>query len=173
MSWQLAMGYQLESCHPASASRALVIALFFDPSIRSILLTDGYLVSESHFRDSMLNDQDNRELVASPGAAVNVGRSIRQIIDDGEIQRLHDCTVLEGKISDSVFGSQPVTRGAIPFKEHVLAMNHDYMLNLLRDVLSSSQFEVADIKPTSTVIPSESWKLITLQNVLRGGHDAA
>jgi phosphoribosylaminoimidazole-succinocarboxamide synthase len=136
----------------------------------------------------MLNDQEIRELVASHGAAVSAGRSIRQIINDGEIQRLHGCTVLEGKVSDSVFGSQLVTRdgkplrlmyrnnristhdvnrGAIPFKDQVLALNHDYMLNLVKDVLGTSQFQVDGLRPTATVIPSENLQLIKLENVLR------
>ena len=52
----------------------------------------------------MLDHQEIRELVAEHGLAVNEGRSIRQLIDDGEIPRLEGCTVLKGKVSDSVFG---------------------------------------------------------------------
>ncbi|GAB5499310.1 MAG: phosphoribosylaminoimidazolesuccinocarboxamide synthase [Pseudohongiellaceae bacterium] len=136
----------------------------------------------------MLNDADIRDLVKTHGAAVNAGRSIKQLIEDGEIPRLKGCTVLQGKVSDSVFGPElqtrngkplrlmyrnnristhDVNRGAIPFKDQVLALNHDYMLNLVRDVLGSSQFLVADLKPTSTVIPSENLTLIKLENVLR------
>ena len=52
----------------------------------------------------MLNEQEIRELVAANGAAVNEGRPIRQLIEDGDLPRLQGCTVLEGKVSDSVFG---------------------------------------------------------------------
>jgi len=153
-----------------------------------IFSSGGQFARLSHSQDSMLNDQDIRELVATHGATVNAGRSIRQIIDDGDIQRLQGCTVLEGKVSDSVFGAQlvardgkplrlmfrnnristhDVNRGAIPFKDQVLALNHDYMLNLVKDVVGTSQFHVDGLKPTSTVIPSENLQLIKLENVLR------
>lgn len=136
----------------------------------------------------MLNEQDIRDLVAEHGAVVNEGRSIKQLIEQGEIPRLAGSTVLEGKVSDSVFSAnlktssgQPlrlmfrnnristhdVNRGAIPFKDQVLAFNHDHMLNLVRDVLGTSQFTVPGLLPSSTVIPAENLKLVQLENVLR------
>ncbi len=136
----------------------------------------------------MLDEKDIRDLVAANGAAVNVGRPIKQLIADGEIPRLHGCTVLEGKVSDSVFGESLVTkggqplrlmfrnnristhdvnRGAIPFKDQVLAINHDHMLNLVKDVVGTSQFAVPGLAASSTVIPAENLKLVKLENVLR------
>ena len=136
----------------------------------------------------MLNEQEIRELVAAHGAAVNEGRSIRQLIDDNEIPRLKGCTVLEGKVSDSVFGdalksssgkvirlmfrnnrisTHDVNRGAIPFKDQVLAVNHDQMLQLVAPTLGSSQFAVDGLLPSSTVIPAENLTLVKLENVLR------
>ena len=136
----------------------------------------------------MLNEQEIRELVAAHGAAVNEGRPIRQLIEDGDLPRLSGCTVLEGKVSDSVFGDElrsasgrpirlmfrnnristhDVNRGAIPFKDQVLAFNHDHMLRLVRPVLGSSQFEVEGLAPSSTVIPAENLKLLMVENVLR------
>jgi len=136
----------------------------------------------------MLNEEEIRELVAAHGAAVNEGRPVKQLIEDGELSRLKGCTVLEGKVSDSVFGDElktssgsairlmfrnnristhDVNRGAIPFKDQVLAFNHDHMLQLVKPVLGSSQFEVAGLNPSSTVIPAENLNLIMLENVLR------
>lgn len=136
----------------------------------------------------MLNDKEIRELVAAHGDAVNEGRPIRQLIEDGELPRLKGCTVQEGKVSDSVFGeglrsssgrpirlmfrnnrisTHDVNRGAIPFKDQVLAINHDHMLRLVKPVLGSSQFEVEGLSPASTVIPAENLKLVKLENVLR------
>lgn len=136
----------------------------------------------------MLDQNEIRELVATHGAAVNEGRSIRQLIDDGEIPRLACCTVLEGKVSDSVFGkglthrngkplrlmfrnnrisTHDVNRGSIPFKDQVLAVNHHDMLNLVKEVLGSSQFEVDGLAPSSTVIPAENLTLVMLENVVR------
>ena len=55
-----------------------------------------------------------------------------------------------------------VNRGAIPFKDQVLAFNHDHMLQLVQHVLGSSQFSVDELKPSSTVIPAENLNLIML-----------
>lgn len=136
----------------------------------------------------MLNETEIRELVAAHGAAVNAGRSVQQLIEDGELPRLEGCTVLKGKVSDSVFGEGLKTssgkairlmfrnnristhdenRGAIPFKDQVLAFNHDHMLRLVKDVLGSSQFEVEGLSPSSTVIPSENLEIVKVENVLR------
>lgn len=136
----------------------------------------------------MLSEQEIRDLVSDHGPTVNVGRSIKQLIDDGDLPRLTGATVLEGKVSDSVFSDslktgdgQPirlmfrnnristhdVNRGAIPFKDQVLAFNHDHMLKLVRRVLGSSQFEVEGLLPSSTVIPAENLELVMLENVLR------
>ena len=136
----------------------------------------------------MLNEEEIRELVATHGATVNEGRPIRQLIDDGELPRLSGCTVLEGKVSDSVFGDElktssgkpirlmyrnnristhDVNRGAIPFKDQVLAFNHDHMHRLVKPVLGSSQFEVEGLSPASTVIPAENLELMKVENVLR------
>ena len=136
----------------------------------------------------MLSEQEIRELVAAHGVAVNEGRPVKQLIEDGELPRLSGCTVLEGKVSDSVFGdalktssgkpirlmfrnnrisTHDVNRGAIPFKDQVLAVNHDHMHRLVKPVLGSSQFEVDGLAAVSTVIPAENLNLIMLENVLR------
>ncbi|NKB69463.1 MAG: phosphoribosylaminoimidazolesuccinocarboxamide synthase [Candidatus Latescibacteria bacterium] len=136
----------------------------------------------------MLNENEIRELVAENGSRVNEGRPVKQIIEDGDIPPLDGCTILEGKVSDSVFGEnlvlgtgQPirlmfrnnristhdVNRGAIPFKDQVLANNHDHMLRLVEPVLGSSQFKVPGLQASSTVIPAENLKLVALENVLR------
>jgi len=136
----------------------------------------------------MLSENEINELLSEYGSGVHEGRSIQQIIADGDIPRLNGCTVLEGKVSDSVFGdslvcksglpirmmfrnnrisTHDVNRGAIPFKDQVLAINHDHMLRLVKSVLGSSQFAVPGLLPSSTVIPAENLKLVALENVLR------
>ena len=136
----------------------------------------------------MLDEKSIRELVVEYGPRVNTGRPIRQLIEDGELPRLRGTTVQEGKVSDSVFGeglrsrdgrplrlmfrnnrisTHDVNRGAIPFKDQVLALNHDHMLRLVEPVLGSSQFEVEGLHPASTVIPAENLQLFGLENVLR------
>lgn len=136
----------------------------------------------------MLSENEIQELVNDFGPRVNEGRTISQIIADNEIPRLTGATVLEGKVSDSVFSdtlkskdgvpirlmfrgnrisTHDVNRGAIPFKDQVLAQNHDHMLNLVKDVLGTSQFEVEGLLPSSTVIPAENLNLMMVENVQR------
>lgn len=136
----------------------------------------------------MLADAEIKDLVSDYGKRVNEGRTIKQIIADNDLPGLTGSTVLEGKVSDSVFGdnlktkcgvslrlmfrgnrisTHDVNRGAIPFKDQVLAQNHDHMLNLVKDVLGSSQFKVEGLLPSSTVIPAENLNLLMVENVLR------
>ena len=136
----------------------------------------------------MLDEKQIRELVAEHGSTVNEGRTIQQLIADGDIPRLNGASVLKGKVSDSVFGddlvsksgislrlmfrnnrisTHDVNRGAIPFKDQVLAINHDHMLRLVWNVLGSSQFAVDGLLPSSTVIPSENLQIVSIENVLR------
>ncbi|MDB4380254.1 hypothetical protein N9Z70_02580 [Mariniblastus sp.] len=147
---------------------------------------------EKHFEidleSHVLSDNEITELVNDFGPRVNEGRTIGQIIADNEIPRLEGATVLEGKVSDSVFcdslktkegvpirlmfrgnriSTHDVNRGAIPFKDQVLAQNHDHMLNLVKDTLGSSQFEVSGLLPSSTVIPAENLNLLMVENVQR------
>jgi phosphoribosylaminoimidazole-succinocarboxamide synthase len=137
---------------------------------------------------NLLSEKEIRELVNEYGTRVNEGRSIKQIIADGDLPRLEGTIILEGKVSDSVFGENLVTvdgkpirlmyrgnristhdqnRGEIPFKDQVLAYNHDHMLNLVKGILGTSQIDIPGLKPTSTVIPAENLNLIKLENVLR------
>jgi phosphoribosylaminoimidazole-succinocarboxamide synthase len=136
----------------------------------------------------MLDKCQIRELVEEFGSLVSKGRSIEELIVDGELPRLKNCIVQKGKVSDSVFGENLVTRlgvpirlmfrnnristhdvnrGAVPFKDQVLALNHDAMLKLVGPILGDSQFKIDSLKPTSTVIPAENLKLIPFENVLR------
>ncbi len=136
----------------------------------------------------MLNEKEIRHLIAEYGTRVKEGRTARQLIADGDIPRLKNCTVLEGKVSDSVIGADlktrsglairlmfrnnristhDVTRGAIPFKDQVLAINHDHMLRIVKSVLGSSQFDVPGLLPNCTVIPAENLQILLLENVLR------
>jgi len=140
----------------------------------------------------MLTEKDVRDLVQEHGHTVNEGRSIKQIIADEDLPRIpENVTVKEGKVSDSVYSKDLVTkkefgerqirlmyrsnristhdenRGVIPFKDQVIAINHAFMHDLVKDILGSSQFEVPGLEPTSTVIPSENLGMLMFENVLR------
>jgi phosphoribosylaminoimidazole-succinocarboxamide synthase len=137
---------------------------------------------------TFMDRKEIEELVQTYGSKVNEGRTIKEIISEGEISALRNCKIYEGKVSDSLYGERLVTsdgipvrlmyrsnrvsthdkhRGRIPFKDQVLAVNHYVMLNLVKEVLGSSQFEVPGLSPTSTVIAAENLEPIGFENVLR------
>ncbi|MBI2498865.1 phosphoribosylaminoimidazolesuccinocarboxamide synthase [Candidatus Woesearchaeota archaeon] len=60
-----------------------------------------------------------------------------------------------------------INRGYIPFKDQVLAANHDYMRRMLATAIGTSQFEVAGLGNNSVVIAAENLKQIPFENVLR------
>lgn len=135
-----------------------------------------------------MDRQEIEELVKDYGSRVNEGRTIKELISDGEIPELKGCQIYEGKVSNCVYGDTLKTpdgmpirlmyrsnrvsthdqhRGTIPFKDQVLALNHHLMLELVKGILGSSQFEIPDLTPTSTVIAAENLAPIQFENVLR------
>ncbi|MCK4650336.1 phosphoribosylaminoimidazolesuccinocarboxamide synthase [Candidatus Pacearchaeota archaeon] len=70
--------------------------------------------------------------------------------------------VRTGRIS-----THDVVRGDIPFKDQILAVNHDYMRRMLQPVLGSSQLEVDGLGGNAVVIVAENLKQIPFENVLR------
>lgn len=136
----------------------------------------------------MLNTKHITDLVKGYSETVSSGRTIEQIIADGDLPRLESAVIQKGKVSDSVYGPNLITkdglpirlmyrttrvsthdknRGTIPFKDQVLALNHNFMLQLVKTILGTSQFEVPGLDPTSTVIASENIETIMFENVLR------
>ena len=131
------------------------------------------------------------QLVQDYGHQVNQGRSIKQILEAGEIPGLKGLKhwhIYEGKVSDCLYGPDLKTateipirlmyrtnrvsthdrhRGSIPFKDQVLALNHHLMLDLVEPVLGNSQFQIPGLAPTSTVIAAENLQPILFENVLR------
>jgi phosphoribosylaminoimidazole-succinocarboxamide synthase len=137
---------------------------------------------------TLMDRKEIKELVKEYGARVNEGRTIKKLIKDEEISELKSCSIYEGKVSDCVYGDILKTpegipirlmyrsnrvsthdkhRGTIPFKDQVLALNHHLMLGLVKEVLGSSQFEIPELMPTSTVIVAENLQPIPFENVLR------
>ena len=60
-----------------------------------------------------------------------------------------------------------IIRGEIPFKDQILAVNHNHMRRMLTNVLGTSQFEVDDLNDNSVVIAAENLEQIPFENVLR------
>ena len=60
-----------------------------------------------------------------------------------------------------------INRGEIPFKDQILATNHNFMRKMLADTIGTSQFEFPDLKDNSIVIAAENLTQIPFENVLR------
>ncbi len=137
---------------------------------------------------ALMDRQEIEALVKDYGSRVNEGRTIQELIDHGEIPELRGCQIYKGKVSNCVYGDSLKTpdgipirlmyrsnrvsthdqhRGSIPFKDQVLALNHHLMLELVKGILGSSQFEITELTPTSTVIAAENLEQIKFENVLR------
>jgi phosphoribosylaminoimidazole-succinocarboxamide synthase len=138
--------------------------------------------------EPVLTENEIRVLVEKYANQVNEGRTIKQLIKDGELPQLKDSIIQEGKVSDSVFegalktkegipirlmfrsnriSTHDMNRGAIPFKDQVLAANHHFMLQLVKKELGTAQLEIPGLKPTATVIASENVEIIKIENVIR------
>ena len=129
----------------------------------------------------MLDEKQARGLIEEYGSTVNEGRTIEELIRDNEIPRLKgkDIRTRKGKVSESVFGENlkiehfplrlmyRTNRGAIPFKDQVLAVNHEFMRGLVGETLGDSQIDIPGLKPTSIVIPAFNLDMIMIENVFR------
>ena len=60
-----------------------------------------------------------------------------------------------------------ITRGEIPFKDQILATNHNYMRRMLSGAIGTSQLEVEGLGDNSVVIAAENLTQIPFENVLR------
>jgi len=61
-----------------------------------------------------------------------------------------------------------INRGVIPYKDQILAENHNFMRRLLQSAIGTSQFDVPGLADNSVVIAAENLKTIPVENVLRG-----
>src|SRR3989344_1431534 len=60
-----------------------------------------------------------------------------------------------------------INRGEIPFKDQILATNHNFMRRMLSPAIGTSQFEVQGLQDNSIVVVAENLRQIPFENVLR------
>ena len=60
-----------------------------------------------------------------------------------------------------------INRGEIPFKDQILALNHNYMRRMLANAIGTSQFDVPGLDDKSVVIAAEKLQQFGFENVLR------
>jgi phosphoribosylaminoimidazole-succinocarboxamide synthase len=65
---------------------------------------------------ALMDRQEIEELVKDYGTQVNEGRTIKELINDGEIPELKGCQIYEGKVSNCVYGDTLKTNDGIPIR---------------------------------------------------------
>jgi phosphoribosylaminoimidazole-succinocarboxamide synthase len=60
-----------------------------------------------------------------------------------------------------------INRGSIPFKDQILALNHNYMRKMVAPFIGTSQLEVPGLADNSVVIAAEDLKQLGFEMVLR------
>lgn len=60
-----------------------------------------------------------------------------------------------------------INRGEIPFKDQILAANHNYMRRLVEPAIGTSQFDVPGLADNDVVIAAENLQLIPVENIFR------
>ncbi|MFC1513735.1 phosphoribosylaminoimidazolesuccinocarboxamide synthase [candidate division KSB1 bacterium] len=61
-----------------------------------------------------------------------------------------------------------INRGEIPFKDQILAINHNFMRRLTAWSIGTSQYDIPGVRDSSIVIAAENLKPFMFENVLRG-----
>ncbi len=60
-----------------------------------------------------------------------------------------------------------INRGEIPFKDQILAANHNYMRRLVEPAIGTSQFDVPGLADNDVVIAAENLQPIAIENIFR------
>src|SRR3989344_3744544 len=78
-----------------------------------------------------------------------------------------DGTPLRIMVRTQRISTHDINRGEIPFKDQILAANHNYMRRMLSSFIGTSQFEVEGLSDNSIVVAAENLTQIPFENVLR------
>ncbi|MFC1477275.1 phosphoribosylaminoimidazolesuccinocarboxamide synthase [candidate division KSB1 bacterium] len=70
-------------------------------------------------------------------------------------------------VRTSRISTHDINRGEVPFKDQILAINHNFMRRLVTWAIGTSQFEIPDLPDSSIVIAAENLKPVLFENVLR------
>ena len=78
-----------------------------------------------------------------------------------------DETPLRFMVRTSGISTHDVKRGSIPFKDQILAANHNHMRRMLAPAIGTSQIDVPGREDNAVVIAAENLEQIGFENVLR------
>lgn len=78
-----------------------------------------------------------------------------------------DGTPLRIMVRTQRISTHDINRGEIPFKDQILAANHNYMRRMLSQAIGTSQFDINGLPDNSIVVAAENLTQIPFENVLR------
>ncbi len=78
-----------------------------------------------------------------------------------------DGTPLRLMVRTQRISTHDINRGEIPFKDQILAANHNYMRRLVEPAIGTSQFDVPGLEDSDVVIAAENLQLIPVENIFR------
>jgi len=78
-----------------------------------------------------------------------------------------DETPLRLMVRTEGISTHDVKRGTIPFKDQILAANHNFMRRMLMSAMGTSQYDVPGLEDNAVAIAAENLQQIGFENVLR------
>ena len=78
-----------------------------------------------------------------------------------------DGTPLRIMVRTQRISTHDINRGEIPFKDQILAANHNYMRRLVEPAIGTSQLEVPGLEDNDVVIAAENLQLIPVESIFR------
>jgi phosphoribosylaminoimidazole-succinocarboxamide synthase len=78
-----------------------------------------------------------------------------------------DGTPLRLMVRTQRISTHDINRGEIPFKDQILAANHNFMRRLVEPAIGTSQFDVASLGDNEVVIAAENLRPIPVENIFR------
>jgi len=117
----------------------------------------GYKIRPGKVSDSIFEGKGNY-----------IDKSTGQVIEfENPTLETREGLALRLMVRTQRISTHDITRGEIPFKDQILAVNHNYMRRMLSDAIGTSQLEVEGLKDNSVVIAAENLTQIPFENVLR------
>ena len=100
---------------------------------------------------------------------IEKGKEVQNVRVEFENPELYDRSgvPLRIMVRSERISTHDVGRGIIPFKDQILAMNHNFMRELVRREIGTSQYDIAGLDSNAVVIAAENLTPVKFENVLR------
>lgn len=100
------------------------------------------------------------------GSGSFINKKRKKVVFDNPLLSVKEKTALRILIRTNRISTHDISRGTIPFKDQILAINHNFMRKLVRDVMPHAQIDVG-LPDHSVVSVAEDLDAIMFENVLR------